>query len=130
MSKVQLSPPIPERFFSHFKYSVSNFSLMEVSVLPKDLKDFESLQEEKPAVAKTSNEDLIKFLSEAMRSTKEVAAFLGVENGTAFSRLRRLKKSGIITRRWDGQRSWWVARKAVGLAELPPEVEETEEEEA
>lgn len=97
--------------------------------MPKDLKEFENLQEEKPAVAKTSNEDLIKFLSEAMRTTKEVATFLSVENGTAFSRLRRLKKAGIVTRRWDGQRSWWVARKAVGLPELPPEVEEKEEEE-
>ena len=96
--------------------------------MPKDLKDFEKLQEERPAIAKTSNEDLLKFLSEAMRTTKEVASFLSVENGTAFSRLRRLKKAGIVTRRWDGQRSWWVARKAVGLAELPPEVPETEEE--
>lgn len=99
-------------------------------MLPKDLREFEKLQEEKPAVSKTSNEDLIKFLGEALRTTKEVAQFLGVENGTAFSRLRRLKKAGIITRRWDGQRSWWVTRKAVGLPELPPEVEETEEEEA
>jgi DNA-binding PadR family transcriptional regulator len=94
--------------------------------MPKDLREFEKLQEERPAVAKTSNEDLIKFLSEAMHTTKEVAAFLGVENGTAFSRLRRLQKAGIVTRRWDGQRSWWVARKAVGLPELPPEVPEEE----
>lgn len=95
--------------------------------MPKDLKDFEQLQEERPAVSKTSNADLLKFLSEALHTTKEVATFLSVENGTAFSRLKRLTKAGVITRKWDGQRAWWVARKAVGLAELPPEVPETEE---
>jgi len=98
--------------------------------VPKDLKEFEKLQEEKPAASKTSNEDLIKFLTEAMHTTKEVATYLGVENGTAFSRLKRMKKNGTVTNRWDGQRTWWVARKAVGLPDLPPEVptEETAEE--
>jgi hypothetical protein len=70
----------------------------------------------------------VERLVERLSQVKEVASFLSVENGTAFSRLRRLKKAGIVTRRWDGQRSWWVARKAVGLPELPPEVPETTEE--
>jgi DNA-binding PadR family transcriptional regulator len=98
--------------------------------MPKDLKEFESLVEARPAGSKTSNADLMAFLSEAMRTTKEVSKFLAVENGTAFSRLKRLEKNGVVTRRWDGPRAYWVTRKAVGLEDLPPpEPKESEEEE-
>jgi DNA-binding MarR family transcriptional regulator len=90
--------------------------------VPKDLKEFDNLQATKPAASKTSNEDLMKFLSESMHTTKEVATFLNVENGTAFSRLKRLEKSGVVTKKYDGTRTWWVTRKAVGLEDLPPEV--------
>ena len=97
--------------------------------MPKDLGEFEKLVDSRPQATKTSNADLIAFLSEAMRTTKEVSVFLAVENGTALSRLRRLEKNGIVTRRWDGPRAYWVARTAVGLAELPPEPKATAEEE-
>ena len=97
--------------------------------MPKDLQEFNKLVEEKPTGSKTSNADLKGFLSEAMHTTKEVSAFLGVENGTAFSRLKRLEKAGIITRRWEQNRAYWVARTAVGLQETPPEVKEGEDEE-
>jgi len=95
--------------------------------MPKDLGEFAKLVEEKPTASKTSNADLKTFLSEAMHTTKEVAAYLSVENGTAFSRLRRLEKNGIITRRWEGNKAFWVARTAVGMQEAPPEVEEGED---
>lgn len=92
--------------------------------MPKDLKEFANLQEAKPATTKVSNEELVKFLSKAMASTKEVAAFLGVETGTSFSRLRRMEKNGIITRKYEGPKGWWVARVAVGLEVLTPPKEE------
>jgi predicted HTH transcriptional regulator len=97
--------------------------------MPKDLSEFKKLVEEKPAASKTSNAELIQFLSEALRTTKETATFLGVETGTAFSRLKRLMKAGKVTRRWEGNKSYWVARKAVGLPDLPEEEEGAEEEE-
>jgi len=96
--------------------------------LPKDLKEFTTLQEARPAVTKKSNEELLAFLKKAMATTKEVATFLGVENGTAFSRLRRLVKNGMVTRKWEGNRSYWVDRTAVGLEYLTPEKEEKEAE--
>ena len=99
--------------------------------MPKALNEFGNLAGEKPEVSKVSNEKLVEFLSTEMRTTKEVATFLSVENGTAFSRLKRLKKAGLVTRGWEGNRSWWVARKAVGLPVEPePEEEEVEAEEA
>jgi len=91
--------------------------------MPKDLDEFGGLQEARPQISKVSNEDLMNFLSKQMCTTKEVAAFLKVEGGTAFSRLRRMEKNGLITRRWEGNRSWWVAREAVGLEIVPPETE-------
>jgi len=94
--------------------------------LPKDLKEFEILQEARPAVSKVSNEELLGFLGKALCTTKEVAAFLKVENGTAFSRLRRMEKNGVVVRRWEGNRSYWVAAEAVGIEVKP--VEESEEE--
>jgi len=96
--------------------------------MPKPLDEFKNLQEAKPQISKVSNEELLKFLSSEMHTTKEVAAFLGVENGTAFSRLRRMEKNGLVVRGWEGNRSWWVAREAVGLPVVTPE-ETTEEEE-
>lgn len=98
--------------------------------MPKPLKEFESLQETKPQISKVSNEELLKYLGKELHTTKEVAAFLGVENGTAFSRLKRMEKNGLITRGWEGNRSWWVAREAVGLEVVPPVEEATEEEAA
>jgi len=100
--------------------------------LPKALGEFKDLQEERPQVSKVSNEKLLEFLGSAMHTTKEVAQFLGVENGTAFSRLKRLAKSGIVVRRWEGNRSWWVSAKAVGVPIVPTEEtsEEVEEETA
>ena len=96
--------------------------------MPKELKEFKELQEARPQVTKKSNEELLGFLKKAMATTKEVASFLGVENGTAFSRLKRLEKNGLVTRRWEGNRSWWVDRTAVGMEYLkPPETETAEE---
>ena len=91
--------------------------------MPKDLKDFETLQEARPAVTKVSNEELVALLSKGLYTTKEVAAFCKVENGTAFSRLRRLEKAGVIARKWEGNRAYWVSRKAVGLP-VPEKVPE------
>ena len=88
--------------------------------MPKDLSEFKNLSEARPQTTKVSNEELVAFLSKSMASTKEVAAFLGVENGTAFSRLRRMEKNGVITRKYEGPKGWWVAREAVGLAVIPP----------
>lgn len=92
--------------------------------MPKALEEFQALTEAKPQISKVSNEKLLEFLSKEMHTTKETAQFLGVENGTAFSRLKRMEKNGIITRRWEGNRSWWVARTAVGLEVIPPVEEE------
>ena len=94
--------------------------------MPKDLKDFANLQGDRPQVSKKSNEELIAFLKKAMATTKEVATFLGVETGTAFSRLRRLVKSGKVIRKWEGNKSWWVDREAVGMQYAEPEPEEDE----
>jgi predicted HTH transcriptional regulator len=97
--------------------------------MPKPLEEFQKLQEARPEVSKTSNDELLAFLSKQMATTKEVSQFLQVENGTAFSRLRRLVKAGKIIRRWEGNRSYWVTRKAVGLPDAEP-VEEEEEDAA
>jgi len=97
--------------------------------MPKELTAFKELAEARPQVSKKSNEELLAFLKKAMATTKEVAAFLGVENGTAFSRLRRMVKNGLVIRKWEGNRSWWVDREAVGLAYEKPEKEEAGEEE-
>lgn len=123
--------------------------------MPKEIKEFASLQEKKPQISKVSNEELLKLLSGNMYTTKglegctafeisyapfsllvnpldpvkEVAAFLKVENGTAFSRLRRMEKNGLVVRRWEGNRSWWVSAAAVGI-EVPTQLEEASPEEA
>lgn len=92
--------------------------------MPKSLKEWEALEEGKPATTKVSNEELLKFLSKDLHTTKEVAAFLSVENGTAFSRLKRLEKNRIVVRKWEGNKSWWVAGKAVGEEPIPEGEEE------
>lgn len=96
----------------------------EVNELPKPIGEFDALQETRPQITKVSNEELIKLLTDNMYTTKEVAAFLKVENGTAFSRLRRMEKNGVIVRRWEGNRSWWVSAKAVGIEVPTPAPEE------
>jgi len=96
--------------------------------LPKEITEYQELQDKKPQVSKVSNEELLTLLSAKMYTTKEVAQYLKVENGTAFSRLKRLEKNGVVTRRWEGNRSWWVACEAVGIEvpETPAEEEGVE----
>jgi len=64
--------------------------------LPISLEEFEKLPKEKPARAKVSTQELLEFLSEQAYSTKEVAAFLNVQTGTAYSRLKRLLQAGKV----------------------------------
>ena len=77
--------------------------------------------------ASVSNEDLIAELTKHALSTKEVSTFLGVQTGTAYSRLQRLEGKGIVFRvKGDDNLTYW------GYDEdyvAPVEEDEEEEEE-
>jgi len=80
--------------------------------MPLSLEEFEQLPEEKPSRAKVSTEQLLEFLSEQAYSTKEVAAFLGVQPGTAYSRLKRLLNAGKVRVRYRGATAFWMASQS------------------
>jgi len=77
--------------------------------LPISLEEFEKLPKEKPARAKVSTQELLEFLSEQAYSTKEVAAFLNVQTGTAYSRLKRLLQAGKVVVAYSGATAYWRA---------------------
>lgn len=80
------------------------------------------------SVAKVSNEELIaKLQSEAM-TTKEVSTFLGVQTGTAYSRLGRLEEKNMVYRVMgdDGVQYWGYNEDYT--PEEAAEVEEADEE--
>jgi len=78
--------------------------------MPISLDEFEKLPKEKPARAKVSTEELLEFLSEQAYSTKEVAAFLNVQTGTAYSRLKRLLQAGLVEVGYQGATAYWRAK--------------------
>ena len=75
--------------------------------MPITIDEFQKLPKEKPARAKVSNKELVDFLNEQACTTKEVAAFLGVQSGTAYSRLKRLKESGAVEVGYSGATAYW-----------------------
>lgn len=79
--------------------------------MPISIEDFKKLPTERPARAAVSNEQLLEALSEQAMTTAEVAAFLGVKVGTAYSRLKRLLQAGKVQVRYDGAKSVWAAVK-------------------
>jgi len=77
--------------------------------MPIPREEFLQLPKEKPAGAGVGNEELLQFLSEEARTTAEVAAFLGVKQGTAYGRLKRLAEKGLVEVRWKGNKAYWMA---------------------
>jgi len=77
--------------------------------LPISREEFLQLPKEKPERAAVGNEELLSFLSEGAYTTGEVAAFLGVKQGTAYSRLKRLLQAGLVEVRYLGQKAYWMA---------------------
>ena len=78
--------------------------------MPISIEDFKKLPTVKPARAGVSNEQLLEQLKVNALTTAEVAAFLGVKSGTAYSRLKRLLQSGLVEVRYDGAKSVWAAK--------------------
>jgi len=67
-------------------------------------KDLPPAAERGPAVA---NEQLLTKLSSDAMPTKEVAGFLGVQTGSAYSRLTKLEAKGVVERRmYEGVQYW------------------------
>jgi len=77
--------------------------------MPISAEDFEKLPAERPTRAKVPTNELLDFLKEQAYSTKEVAAFLNVQSGTAYSRLKRLKDAGLVEVRFQGATAYWKA---------------------
>lgn len=77
--------------------------------MPISLEEYKQLQEKTTRGASVSNEDLLESLATQALTTKEVADLLGVQNGTAFSRLRRLAKDGLVERKFKGNVGYWIA---------------------
>jgi transposase len=80
----------------------------EVKRVPISIEDFKKLPAEKPLRAGVSNEELLAQLKTQAMTTAEVAAFLGVKNGTAYSRLKRLLQQGKVVVRYEGAKAYWA----------------------
>lgn len=76
--------------------------------MPIDIEDFKKLPSEKPGRAAVPNEELVEHLSTQALTTAEVAAYLGVKNGSAYSRLKKLLEKGDITVRYEGVKAFWA----------------------
>jgi len=76
--------------------------------MPITKEEFQNLEEKTTRGASVSNEDLLETLSKNALTTKEVAEVLGVQNGTAFSRLRRLAKDGLVIRKFKANVGYWT----------------------
>ena len=85
--------------------------------MPISLEEFEKLPKEKPARAKVSTQELLEFLSEQAYSTKEVAAFLNVQTGTAYSRLKRLLQAELVEVAYQGATAYWRAKPGAAAPE-------------
>jgi len=59
--------------------------------------------------AGVASEQLCDKLSEVAMPTKEVAAFLGVQTGSAYSRLTKLEAKGAVERRMNEGIQYWGA---------------------
>jgi len=77
--------------------------------LPIPIEEVKKLPKEKQARAGVPTEELLEQLRQQGMTTKEVATFLGVRTGTAYSRLKRLLEQGLVAVRYDGPRAIWVA---------------------
>jgi len=76
--------------------------------------------------ASVSNEDLIAELTKHALSTKEAAAFLGVQTGTSYSRLQRLETKDIVFRvKGEDNLTYWGYNEEY----VAPEEEEEDDEE-
>jgi len=78
---------------------------------PITIEEFEKLAPQRVRGAQVSNEKLLEFLANQAATTKEIAEFLGVQTGTAYSRLRRLLQDGVVRRMYKGNVSYWAAIK-------------------
>lgn len=76
---------------------------------PITREEFSVLPREKPPRALVSNEELLEQLAAEALTTKEVASFLGVQNGTAYSRLKRLLTAGSVEVAYEGAKAFWIA---------------------
>jgi len=85
--------------------------------MPIPISEVAKLPREKQARAGVSNEDLLAQLTEQGMTTQEVAAFLGVKTGTAYSRLRRLLEAGKVEVRYQGARAIWIKAGVLGSPE-------------
>jgi len=78
--------------------------------MPISIEDFNKLPDvQKRAGPAVSNEELINSLKEAALTVKEVAQILGVKNGTAYSRLKRLMEDNKVTRKNNAGSIVWAA---------------------
>ena len=77
--------------------------------MPIDLDEFADLADVSSRGAKVSNEDLLESLADQALTTKEVSEILGVQSGTAYSRLRRLEKEGLVVRKFKANTGYWTA---------------------
>ena len=77
--------------------------------MPIPLDEFNQLADESTRGSKVANEELLEYLGNLGCTTKEVAEFLGVQNGTAYNRLKRLEENELVQRKFKGNLGYWTA---------------------
>ena len=77
--------------------------------MPISLDEFKKLAPKGEKVATVPTEKLVAELKKTAMTTKEVAKLLGVQSGTAYSRLGKLEKIGAVHRAMQGTTSYWAA---------------------
>jgi len=91
--------------------------------VPISLEDFKKLAPKGEKTATVPTDKLLAELKKAAMTTKEVAKLLGVQSGTAYSRLQKLEKAGAVERGMNGATSYW-AFKAGYIPKPEAKVEE------
>jgi DNA-binding MarR family transcriptional regulator len=85
--------------------------------MPIELSKLDSLEDVEPREqsAGKSNEELLARLSEEGLATREVADFLGIQQVSANSRLRRLEENGEVFRKYDPEtkKQYWFATSII-----------------
>jgi len=78
--------------------------------MPISLDEFKKLAPKGEKSATVPTEKLLAELKKQGMTTKEVAKLLGVQSGTAYSRLGKLEKIGAVHRGMQGTTSYWAAK--------------------
>ena len=90
--------------------------------MPISLDEFKKLAPKGEKSVSVPTDKLLAELKKTAMTTKEVAKLLGVQSGTAYSRLQKLEKIKAITRGMNGTTSYWAANLSYVPAPEKPKV--------